>query len=60
MMILFSTVLNDENMLSETSMVGWNVSYDIGYMSSSTSRALERWKAVNLATRSESSLFFQF
>jgi hypothetical protein len=41
MMILFPTVLNDESVLSETSLVAWTISYDIGYMLSSTSRTLE-------------------
>jgi hypothetical protein len=49
MMILFPTILNDESGLTETSVVAWTISYDIGYMSSSTSRTLERWKAINLA-----------
>jgi hypothetical protein len=60
MMILFPTVLNDESGLSETSVVAWNISYDIGYMSSSTSRTLEHWKAINSATCTESNLFIQF
>jgi hypothetical protein len=60
MMIIFPTVLNDESRLSEMSVAAWTISYDIGYMSSSTSRTLEHWKAVNLATHTESSLFFQF
>jgi hypothetical protein len=42
MMIFFPTVLNDESGLSETSVVAQIISYDIGYMSSSTSRTLER------------------
>jgi hypothetical protein len=60
MMILFSTVLNGESGLSETSVATRTISYDIGYTSSSTSMTLEHWKAVNLATRTESNLFFQF
>jgi hypothetical protein len=60
MMILFSIILNDESGLSETSVAAWSISYDIRYMSSFTSRTLERWKAVNSATRTESNLFFQF
>jgi hypothetical protein len=60
MMILFPTVLNDESGLSEMSVVAWTISYDIGYMSSSMSRTLERWKAINLATCTKSNLFFQF
>jgi hypothetical protein len=60
MMILFPNVLNDESRLSDMSVAAWTISYDIGYMSSSTSMTLERWKAVNLATRTESNLFFQF
>jgi hypothetical protein len=60
MMILFPNVLNDESRLSEMSVAAWTISYDIGYMSLSTSMTLERWKAVNLATRTESNLFFQF
>jgi hypothetical protein len=60
MMILFPTILNDESGLSETSVAAWNISYDIGYMPSSTSWTLERWKAINSATRTESNLFFQF
>jgi hypothetical protein len=60
MMILFPTVLNDESRLSETSVAALTISYDIGYMSSSTSRTLEHWKAINLASRAESNIFFQF
>jgi hypothetical protein len=60
MMILFPAILNDESGLSETSVVAWTISYVIGYMSSSMSRTLECWKAVNSATRIESNLFFQF
>jgi hypothetical protein len=60
MMILFSTVLNHESGLRETSVAAWAISYDIGYMSPSTSRTLERWKVVNSATCTESNLFFQF
>jgi hypothetical protein len=60
MMILFPTVLNDESGLSETSVAAWTMSYDIGYMLSSTSRNLECWKVVNSATRTESNIFFQF
>jgi hypothetical protein len=60
MMILFPTVLNDENRLSEMSVAAWTISYDIGYMSSSTSRCLECWKAINSATHTESYLFFNF
>jgi hypothetical protein len=60
MMILFPTILNDESGLSETSVAAWTISYDTGYMSSSTSRNLEHWKVVNSATRTESNLFFQF
>jgi hypothetical protein len=60
MMILFPTVLNDESGLSEMSVVAWTISYDIGYMSSSMSRTLERWKAINSTTRTKSNLFFQF
>jgi hypothetical protein len=41
MMIFFPTVLNDESGLSETSVAAWTISYDIGYMLSSTSRILE-------------------
>jgi hypothetical protein len=36
MMILFPAVFNDESSLSETSVVTWTISYDIGYMLSST------------------------
>jgi hypothetical protein len=54
----FDTMLNDESRLSETNVVAWTISYDIGYMSSSTSRIIEHWKAVNSATRSESNLFY--
>jgi hypothetical protein len=63
-MILFlliealGTMLNDESGLSEMSVVAWTISYDIGYMSSSMSRTLERWKAVNSATCTESNLFY--
>jgi hypothetical protein len=60
MMTLFPTVLNDESGLSEMSVVAWTISYDIGYMSSSMSRTLERWKAINSTTRTKSNLFFQF
>jgi hypothetical protein len=60
MMILFPTVLNDESGLSEMSVAAWTISYDIGYVSSSTSRTLECWKVINSATRNESNLFFQF
>jgi hypothetical protein len=60
MMIFFPTVLNDESGLSEMSVVAWTISYDIGYISSSMSRTLERWKAVNSTTRTESNIFFQF
>jgi hypothetical protein len=60
MMILFPTVLNDESGLSETSVAAWTISYDIGYMTSSTSRTIEHWKAINSATHNESNLFFQF
>jgi hypothetical protein len=47
MMILFllvealDTMLNDESGLSKMSVAAWTISYDIGYMSSSTSRTLE-------------------
>jgi hypothetical protein len=64
MMILFllnealDTMLNDESMLSETSVATWTMSYNIGYMASSTSRTLELWKAVNSATRTKSNLFY--
>jgi hypothetical protein len=64
MMILFlltealETMLNDESGLSETSVAAWTISYDIGYMLASTSRTLEHWKTVNLATRTESNLFY--
>jgi hypothetical protein len=64
MMIIFllteslDTMLNDENGLSETSVAAWTISYNIGYMSSSTSRTLEHWKAVNLATHTKSNLFY--
>jgi hypothetical protein len=64
MMILFllnealDTMLNDESRLSETSVAAWTMSYNIGYMSSSTSRTLELWKAVNSATRTKSNLFY--
>jgi hypothetical protein len=51
------TMLNDKSGLSETSVAAWTISYDIGYMLSSTSRTLERWKAVNSATRTESNLY---
>jgi hypothetical protein len=51
------SMLNDESSLSEMSLVAWTISYDIGYMSSSTSRTLERWKAVNSATLTESNLY---
>jgi hypothetical protein len=60
MMIPFPIVLNDESGLSETSVAAWTISYDIGYMLSSTSSTLESWKIINLATRTESNLFFQF
>jgi hypothetical protein len=50
-------VLNDESGLSEMSLVAWTISYDIGYMSPSTSRTLERWKTVNSATLTESNLY---
>jgi hypothetical protein len=60
MMILFPTLLNDESGLSETSVVACTISYDIGYMSSSTPRTLERWKAVNSATCIKSNIFCQF
>jgi hypothetical protein len=59
-MIPFPIILNDENRLSETSVVAWTISYDIGYMPSSTSRTLECWKAVNSATCTESNLFLKF
>jgi hypothetical protein len=64
MMILFlfaealGTMLNDESGLSEMSVAAWTISYDIGYMSSSMSRTLERWKAINSTTRTESNLFY--
>jgi hypothetical protein len=54
----FDTMLNDESGLSEMNVVAWTISYDIGYMSSSTSRIIEHWKAVNSATCSESNLFY--
>jgi hypothetical protein len=63
MMILFlltealSTMLNVESKLSEMSVAAWTISYDIGYMSPSMSWTLERWKVVNLATRTESNLY---
>jgi hypothetical protein len=60
MMILFPTVLNDESGLSEMSVAAWTISYNIGYMSSSMSRTLERWKAINSSTHIESNIFFQF
>jgi hypothetical protein len=60
MMILFPTILNDESELSETTVAAWTISYDIGYMSSSLSEALEHWKVVNSVTRTESNIFFQF
>jgi hypothetical protein len=60
MMILFPTVLNNESRIREMSVVAWTMSYDIGYMSSSMSRTLECWKAVNSITRTESNLFVQF
>jgi hypothetical protein len=59
-MIIFPTVLNDESGLSEMSVATWMISYDIGYMPSSTSRTLEHWKAINSATCTESNIFFQF
>jgi hypothetical protein len=59
MMILFPTVLNNESRIREMSVVAWTMSYDIGYMSSSMSRTLECWKAVNSITRTESNLFDQ-
>jgi hypothetical protein len=37
MIILFPIVLNDESGLSEMSVEAWIISYDIGYISSSTS-----------------------
>jgi hypothetical protein len=64
MMILFllaealDTMLNDESGLSKMSVAARTISYDIGYMSSSTSWTLERWKAANSATRTESNLFY--
>jgi hypothetical protein len=58
MMILFSTIFNDESGLRETSVAAWTIFYDIGCMSPSTSRTLERWKAVNSATLTESNIFF--
>jgi hypothetical protein len=42
MMVFSPTILNDESGLSETSVVAWTISYDIGYMPSSTSMTLER------------------
>jgi hypothetical protein len=60
MMILFSTVLNDESGLSETSVEARTISYDIGYKLSSTSRILEHWKVINSATHTESNHVFQF
>jgi hypothetical protein len=60
MMIIIPTILNDESGLSEMSVAAWTISYDIGYMLSSTSRTLERWKDVNSATHTKSILFFQF
>jgi hypothetical protein len=57
MVILFPTILNDESGLSETNVVAWIISYDIEYMSSSTSRNLERWKAINSAICTESNFF---
>jgi hypothetical protein len=42
------------------SVAAWTISNDIGYMSSSTSRNLERWKVVNLTTHIEGNLFFYF
>jgi hypothetical protein len=50
MMILFSTILNDESALSETCVTAWIISYDIVYMSSSTLRTLEHWKVVDSVT----------
>jgi hypothetical protein len=52
------TMLNDESRLSETSVVAWTISYDIGYMLSSTSRTLEHWKVINSVTHTESNLFY--
>ncbi len=66
LMILFlltealGTMLNGESGLSETSVAAWIISYDIGYMSSSTSRILECRKAINSATRTESNFSFYF
>jgi hypothetical protein len=60
MMILFPTILNDESGLSGMSVAAWTISYDIGYMSSSTSRTLDHWKVVNSATHNETNIFFQF
>jgi hypothetical protein len=63
MMILFlltkalGTMLNDESGLGEMSVVAWTISYDIGYMLSSMSRTLERWKVVNSATHTETNLY---
>jgi hypothetical protein len=60
MMILLSTILNDDSRLSETSVAAWTISYDIGYTSSSTSRTLERWKVINSETRTKNNLSFNF
>jgi hypothetical protein len=60
MMILFPTVLNDESGLSELSVVALTISYDIGYVSSSTSKTLEYWRVVHSETHTESNIFFQF
>jgi hypothetical protein len=59
-MILFPTILNDESGLCKTSVAAWTILYDIGYMSSSTLRSLERWRTVNSAAHTASNLFFQF
>jgi hypothetical protein len=60
MTIFLPTILNDESELSETSVAAWTISYDIGYMSSSTSSKLEHWNAINSTTHTESNFFFLF
>jgi hypothetical protein len=59
-MMFFPTVLNDESKLSEMSVAAWTISYDIEYMSSSTSRTLEHWKAINSVNHTRTNIFFQF
>jgi hypothetical protein len=51
-------MINDESGLSEMFVAAWTISYNIRYVSSSMSRTLECWKAVNSTTHMESNFFY--